>query len=223
MTSCVLCTFYFFAFYGAYIVYQIILYNKFYLFARALKDKELSNLKLYTVGAHSAIVTGDTALLEAVTSKLIRDWNKYPEKNAQTLLPFTAYLPLHCCVLNNDYRSALPFYKLSVQFIKKSERETFRMKTEGGYRIYLYRNMALTAAYHGMRKEALEYLDKYFLESDRLALKNIGYYTAMALKAQLTEDKKLLREALENIVRIDPGLTRYAQDLEKLKKEENKQ
>ena len=193
------------------------------LFARALKDKELSNLKLYTVGAHSAIVTGDTALLEAVTSKLIRDWNKYPEKNAQTLLPFTAYLPLHCCVLNNDYRSALPFYKLSVQFIKKSERETFRMKTEGGYRIYLYRNMALTAAYHGMRKEALEYLDKYFLESDRLALKNIGYYTAMALKAQLTEDKKLLREALENIVRIDPGLTRYAQDLEKLKKEENKQ
>ena len=97
------------------------------------------------------------------------------------------------------------------------------MKTEGGYRIYLYRNMALTAAYHGMRKEALEYLDKYFLESDRLALKNIGYYTAMALKAQLTEDKKLLREALENIVRIDPGLTRYAQDLEKLKKEENKQ
>ena len=46
LVSCVchndlLCIMYFlfFAFYRAYIVYQIILYNKFYLFARALKKK----------------------------------------------------------------------------------------------------------------------------------------------------------------------------------------
>ena len=83
--------------------------------------------------------------------------------------------------------------------------------------------MALTAAAHGMREEALDYLNKYFVFCEVYGQRMIGYYTAMALKAQLTDDKKLLRTALEKIVELDPGLTRYARDLERLKKEENKQ
>ena len=94
---------------------------------------------------------------------------------------------------------------------------------EALYLGYLFRNMALTAAACGMREESLHYLNKYFVFCETYGQKTIGYYTAMALKAQLTNDKKLLRITLEKIVELDPGLTRYAQDLEKLKKEENKQ
>ena len=192
------------------------------LFAKALEDKVPSNVKLYTVGAHSAIVSGDTLLLRNITGKLLRDWNKYPAKYREPLREFCIYFMLHCCVLENDYHSALPFYH-QAEKILRGKKKYSGVKFEKGYMMYLFRNMALTAAYHSMRSSALFYLEKYLAECERLALKNIGYYTSMALKAQLTNDKKLLRMALENIVRLDPGLTRYATDLEQLKKEEKEE
>ena len=192
------------------------------LFARALDDTEPSNVKLYSVGAHSAIVTGNTGMLGEIIKRTFRDHKKYPGEQGKALYRFANYFALHCAVLENDYDSALPYYR-RIRDFRKKEVSRFVKDFEALYLGYLFRNMALTAAACGMREESLHYLNKYFVFCETYGQKTIGYYTAMALKAQLTNDKKLLRITLEKIVELDPGLTRYAQDLEKLKKEENKQ
>ena len=191
------------------------------LFALALEDKRPSNVKLYSVGAHSAIVTGNTAMLGEIAQRAFRDWKYYPPLQGKALYRFANYLALHCCVLENDYGAALPFYK-ETERLRSGETTDFEARYENAYLGYLFRNMALTAAYHGMREKALFYLDEYFRFCGKYHLEGvgIGYYTAMALKAQLTDDRKLLREALENIVKIDPTLTRYREDLRRMEREE---
>ncbi|MBP5181999.1 MAG: glycosyltransferase family 39 protein [Lentisphaeria bacterium] len=190
------------------------------LFALALEDKTPSNVKLYSVGAHSAIVSGDTPMLAEIAKRAFRDWKYYSPLQGKALYRFANYLALHLCVLENDFHAALPFYR-EVEKFRSGKTTDFEARYENAYLGYLFRNMALTAAYHGMRERALFYLDEYFrfCETGQLERREIGYYTAMALKAQLKGDKKLLMEALENIVRIDPGLTRYKEDLRRLKGE----
>ncbi|MBO5760172.1 MAG: hypothetical protein J6S53_01365 [Lentisphaeria bacterium] len=191
------------------------------LFSIALNDPVPSNVKLYSTGAHSAVVSGDTRMLGEISKRAFRDWEKYQGEQGKAIYRFANFLALHCLVMENDYTSALPYYR-EIKKLLNRKLPLFILKFEHPYYIYLYRNMALTAAANAMREDALFFLDEFFMICDKYNKRFMGYYTAMALKAQLTNDKKLLREALENIVRLDPGLTRYASDLERLKKEEQK-
>lgn len=188
------------------------------LFARALDDKVPSNVKLYSVGAHSAITAGNIPMLSAIASRAFRDYKYYSPLQGKALHTYAFYFALHCHVLENNYKEALPYF-LKLEEVHKEKRSDFELRFEKNYLPYFYRNMAMTAAYFNMNEKTLLYLEKYLKFNEERNLRGIGYYTALALKAQVIDDKNLLVEALENIVKIDPDMEKYKLELEKLKKE----